>query len=161
MYDSNSISKREFIELNYDLIMKANIRPFIKIDSFEKGLYNYQYYNSLAKYYRTMAHELEPGRNYKRNKNTFLNKCNHYYHLKDQSSYKLMEYLEFENIEAYYIETESKGLRNKLYEIVLHDFKEAIFHSKAEWLLEKLKEEGVFVEGKHESIIADYINESY
>ncbi len=43
---------------------------------------------------------------------------------------------------------ESKFLEDKLYEIVLLDYKEAIFHSKSPWLLRILKEEGVFLEEK-------------
>lgn len=161
MYENNSITKREFLELNYDAIRKSPIRPFVKIDSFEKGLYNYQYYNSLAKYYKTLARELKMSKNAKRDRNTYLNKCNHFYHQKDISSYKLIKYLEFRGVEAYFVETKSPGLRGKLYEIVLKDFDEAIFHSKSEWLLEKLRDAGVFIEGKHESVISEYINERY
>lgn len=161
MYENNSITKREFLEMNYEAIRNSCIRPFVKIDSFEKGLYNYQYYNSLAKYYKTLARELKMSKNYKRDRNTYLNKCDHYYHLKDVSSLKLMKFLGFKGVEAYFIETKSVGLRGKLYEIVLRDFEEAIFHSKSEWLLKELQEAGVFLEGKHKSVIAEYIDERY
>ena len=161
MYENNSITKREFLEMNYEAIRRSSIRPFVKIDSFEKGLYNYQYYNSLAKYYKTLARELRSSKNYKRDKNTYLNKCDHFYYLKDVSSLKLIKYLDFRGVEAYFVETKSNSLKGKLYEIVLTDYKEAIFHSKSEWLLEELKEAGVFIEGKHKSVIADYINEFY
>ena len=56
---------------------------------------------------------------------------------------------------------ESRNLKNKLYEIVLLDYKEAIFHSKALWLLDILREEGVFIEEKKMSLIDGYINEKY
>lgn len=161
MYENNSITKREFLELNYDAIRKSAIRPFVKIDSFEKGLFNYQYYNSLAKYYKTLARELKTSKNFKRDKNTYMNKCDHFYHLKDISSFKLIKFLEFKGVEAYFVDTKSSTLKGKLYEIVLTDFKEAIFHSKAEWLLDELKKAGVFLDGRHKSIIADYINEVY
>lgn len=161
MYENNAISKREFLELNYDAIRKTPIKPFVKIDSFEKGLFNYQYYNSLAKYYKTLASELRYSKNYKRDRNSYMNKCYHFYHLKDLSSFKLIKFLNYEGVEAYFVETKSNSLKGKLYEIVLSDFEQAVFHSKAEWLLEELREAGVFVEGRHQSVISNYINEVY
>ncbi len=147
--------------MNYEAIKNSPIKPFIKIDSFEKGLYNYQYYNSQAKYFRTLAKELRYSKNYKRDKNKYLNKCDHFYHLKDISTMKLIKFLSFKGVEAYFVETKSNSLKGKLYEIVLTDYEEAIFHSKSEWLLEELRDAGVFLEGKHRSVIADYINEFY
>lgn len=161
MYENNSITKREFLEMNYDAIKRSSIRPFVKIDSFEKGLYNYQYYNSLAKYYKTLAKELRNSRSYKRDKNTYLNKCDHFYYLKDLSSFKLIKHLSFKGVKAYFVDTKSNSLKGKLYEIVLTDYEEAIFHSTSEWLLKELQDAGVFLEGKHKSVISDYINESY
>ena len=64
-------------------------------------------------------------------------------------------------MEAYFIKVESKYLKDKLYEIVLLDYDEAIFHSKSLWLLNILKEKGVFIEGKKKSLIDEYINERY
>ncbi|HSH35002.1 DUF6648 family protein, partial [Schnuerera sp.] len=80
---------------------------------------------------------------------------------KDKATLQLLRFLEFKNVEAYFIQVESKFLRDKLYEIVLLDYKEAIFHSKSIWLLGILKEEGVFIEGKKKSLIDEYINERY
>ncbi|MFB0972922.1 MAG: hypothetical protein QMB54_08080 [Neofamilia sp.] len=73
----------------------------------------------------------------------------------------MIKFLGFKGVEAYFIETKSVGLRGKLYEIVLRDFEEAVFHSKAEWLLTELQEAGVFLEGKHKSVISEYIDERY
>ena len=46
-------------------------------------------------------------------------------------------------------------------EIVLEDKKEAIFHSKAPWLLKILKNENIFEDEMKTSIIDHYINERY
>ena len=54
-FTKGDISKKEFIEEHYFFIMRLNLKPFKKIDSFEKGLYNYQYFNAVAKYYRLRA----------------------------------------------------------------------------------------------------------
>ena len=73
----------------------------------------------------------------------------------------ILKIQDFRNTKAYYIKCESKALRNELYEIVLEDKKEAIFHSKAPWLLRILKEENIFDNQMKTSIIDHYINEKY
>jgi len=160
-YKNGDISKRDFLEYNFELVRKLNLKPFLKVDSFEKGMYNYHYYNVLAKYFTSIAKEI---RNTKKHQKYYiynLNKGNNYYHEKDKSALSLMKFLEYESVEAYYINCESKSLKGKLYEIVLLDYKEAIFHSKALWLLDILKEEGVFIEGRKNSLIDEYINAKY
>ena len=64
-------------------------------------------------------------------------------------------------MDAYYIKCQSKALQNLLYEIVLNNKKEAIFHSKAKWLLNVLIEEKIFNNVTKKSIIDHYINEKY
>ena len=161
LYNNNDITKREFLEMNFDFIRRMQLKPFTKVDSFEKGMYNYQYFNSMAKYYKMLAKELKDSRHFKKYQNDYLNKCNHYYHEKDLASLRLMQHLNFDGVVAYFIDTNSEALKGKLYEIFLENHKEAIFHSKSNWLLERLKEEGVFLEHKQKSLIADYINERY
>lgn len=160
-FSNGDITKRQFLEYNYDLVRKTSIKPFLKIDSYEKGMFNYQYYNVLAKYYNMLAKETKNTRRHKRYYNYYFNKGNNYYQEKDKAALSLLEFLEFKKIEAYYIEVNSKFLNNKLYEIVLLDYEEAIFHSKAKWLLDVLRDENVFIENKKESLIDSYINEPY
>jgi len=73
----------------------------------------------------------------------------------------VLKIIDFKGVEAYFVKCESRNLKDKLYEIVLLDYKEAIFHSKATWLLEILQKEGVFLEGRRKSLIDEYINETY
>lgn len=160
-FGNGDISKKQFLEYNYDLVMNMNLKPFFKVDSYEKGMYNYQYYNVLAKYFNMMAKDIKNTRKHQRYYNYYLNKGNNYYHEKDKAALNILNYLEFQGIEAYYIKMNSKLLDDKLYEIVLLDYDEAIFHSKAIWLLDILKEKGVFIDKKRVSIIDGYINESY
>lgn len=160
-YDSDLIDKREFLEKNYNLINRTGITPFTIVDSFEKGMYNYQYYNTLAKYNKNLANEARIRGNHKRDINKYMNKCDYYYKMKDKTSLELIEHLKYKNIDAYMIETESPALKGKLYEIVLWDFKEAIFHSTSAWLLGELKKAGIFKAGYHPSLISGYINEKY
>ncbi|MDO5725937.1 MAG: hypothetical protein Q4P29_06540 [Tissierellia bacterium] len=161
MYNNGDISKKEFIEMNYDAVRRLSRDPFINVDSFEKGMFNYQYFNGLAKYYKMLAKELKPGRNFKRYYNEYITKANHFYYKKDCAALEVLKIIDFKNVEAYYIKVNSKKLDDELYEIVLKNFKEAIFHSKAKWLLKVLKEEGVFDNKKRKSLINEYINEKY
>lgn len=160
-YKIGDISKREFLEYNFELVRRLNLKPFLKVDSYEKGMYNYHYYNVLAKYFTSIAKEIRNTKKHQKHYVYNLNKGNNYYNEKDKATLNLIKFLEFEGIEAYYINCESKSLKGKLYEIVLHDYKEAIFHSKSQWLLDILKEEGVFVEGRKDSLIDHYINAKY
>ncbi len=160
-FTNGDISKKQFLEYNFDLVRKTNLKPFLRVDSYEKGMFNYQYYNVLAKYYNMLAKEIKNTKRQQKYYSYYYNKGNNYYHEKDRSALSLLKFLEFEGVEAYYIEVESKFLNDKLYEIVLVDYKEAIFHSKSKWLLDELKEAGVFMEDKKESLIDNYINEKY
>ncbi len=160
-YEMGDLTKREFLEENFDSVRRLNLKPFSRIDSFEKGMFNYQYYNSLAKYYRMLAKDIKNTRKHHRYYQYYFNKGNNYYHEKDKATLNIIKFIDFEGVEAYFIKVESKGLRDKLYEIVLHDYKEAIFHSKAEWLRNILEEQGVFSHKKRKSLIDDYINEVY
>ena len=160
-FGNGDLSKREFLEQNFDLVRKSNLKPFLRVDTYEKGMFNYQYYNVLAKYYTMLAKEIKNTRKHQKYYSYYLNKGNNYYHEKDKAALALLKFLEFKGVEAYFVKMESKFLRDKLYEIVLLDYKEAIFHSKALWLLEILREEKVFFEEKKVSLIDEYINETY
>jgi hypothetical protein len=160
-FKTGKITKKQFLEDNYQLVQKMNLRPFLRIDNYEMGMYNYQYYNVLAKYFTSMAKEIQNTKKHQRYYNYYLNKGNNYYHEKDKAALNLLEFLEFKGIEAYYIKVASRSLNNKLYEIVLLNYKEAIFHSKSITMLKVLKEKGVFQDGQKVSVIDEYINETY
>ena len=160
-FREGEITKKQFLEQNYDLVRKMNLRPFLRIDNYEMGMYNYQYYNVLAKYFTMLANDVKDTKKHQRYYNYYLNKGNNYYHEKDKAALDLLEFLEYKGIESYFIKMESKSLNGKLFEIVLVDYKEAVFHSKSTLLLEKLKENKVFEEGQKTSIIDGYINETY
>lgn len=53
-YTRGEMSKREFIINNFQLAHQMS-GPYVKVDSFEKALFNYQYYNCMAKHYSMMA----------------------------------------------------------------------------------------------------------
>jgi hypothetical protein len=160
-YKNGDISKREYIEFNFDYIKKMNLQPFQRIDSLEKGIYTYQYYNVLAKYTYMLAVDIKKRGNHPKLYKEYIDKANYYYHLKDKTTFKLLKVIDFKNVDAYYIKVQSSYLKNKLYEIVLKDYNNIVLHSKSLWLLRILKEEGVFTDIIKKSIVDGYVNEKY
>ncbi|QZY53736.1 DUF6648 family protein [Crassaminicella profunda] len=161
-FKKGDITKKEFIEEHYYFIQRLNLKPFkYRIDSFEKGIYNYQYYNMLAKYSYMKSKDSKLQQKHPQLVNKLQRDANYYYSKKDKTTLKLLEYLDFTNVEAYYIKVKSKGLKDKLFEIVLMDYDHFILHSVSSWLRDRLMEEGVFIEEKRKSLIDQYINEKY
>lgn len=160
-FSEGDITKKEFLEYNYELVRRMNIKPFLRIDSYEMGMYNYQYYNVLAKYFNMLANDVKNTRRHQKYYNYYYNKGNNYYNEKDKATLDILEFLEFKDVEAYYINVNSLSLRDELYEIVLLNYDEAIFHSKSKRLLKILKDKKVFAYGLRDSIIDGYINETY
>ncbi|MCX7922680.1 MAG: hypothetical protein N3B21_11825 [Clostridia bacterium] len=157
-YTKGDLSKEEFIEANYRCINALDIKPFQKIDNVKKAIYNYQYYNVLAKYYQKRAHDLN-----KRNeaREDFLELANYYYSRKDQTTEKLLKLIDFVGVDAYYVKVKSPNLKKKLFEIVLKDYDNVILHSKNEVLLNLLIKENVFLSEERQSLVDSYINQKY
>jgi len=158
---NKDITKKEYIEMNYNYIVNSGYKPFEKIDSYEKGIFNYQYYNMMAKYYSLLAKsERDKSKQLVYYKN-FLDESNYYYNEKDKTTFRLLRFLQYENVEAYYIKMESSKLKDVLFEIVLKDFNYAVLHSKSLWLLNALKKENIFIDKTKKSIIDYYVNDRY
>jgi hypothetical protein len=139
-YKNGDITKKEYIEENHKYILGMKIKPFRRIDSYEKGMYNYQYYNMMAKYYNLLAKEEKNNSKHFSYYKKYLEDCNYFYNEKDKTTFRL---------------------KNILYEIVLEDYEYAVLHSKSIWILNVLKKEGVFLEKERKSVIDYYVNEEY
>ena len=146
-YIRGDMTKSEYLGRNLDAVLSLNIRPFTKIDTVEKGLFNYQYYNAMAKESVAFAGRM--------NSEAFNN-----YREKDKAALSVLRLLDYTNVEAYFIKVRSKHLKGRIFEIVLNDYN-TIMHSKSAPLLENLKRAGVFKEGTHVSLIDGYINQKY
>ncbi|MCX8129220.1 MAG: hypothetical protein N3I35_03860 [Clostridia bacterium] len=157
-YAKGDLSKEEFIEENYACINALDIKPFQKIDNVKKAIYNYQYYNVLAKYYQKRAHDLN-----KRNasREDFFELSNYYYSKKDHVTEKLLKLLDFRGIEAYFVKVKSPNLKNRLFEIVLKEYESVILHSTSESILNMLIYENAFSNEERKSLIDSYINQKY
>ncbi|TYQ16101.1 UNVERIFIED_CONTAM: hypothetical protein Cloal_2604 [Acetivibrio alkalicellulosi] len=157
-YTKGDLSKEEFIESNYRCITSLDIKPFSKIDNVKKAIYNYQYYNVLAKYYQKKAHDLSKKHN---GRQEYLDLSNNFYSKKDDVTIKLLRLIDFTGIEAYYVKVNSPNLKKKLFEIVLKDYDNIILHSKNEVLLNMLISENVFTQEVRNSLVDSYINQKY
>lgn len=159
--DEGKIDKELFIQKNLELIQKISMKPFSRILSYEEGMYNYQYYNTMAKYYNNRANEYKFDRKKKRKYQEAYNKCRNYYHEKDRTLEQMLIIKEFKNMESYYVSLYSTRLKDQLFEIVFTDKEKAVFHTMNPQILALLKENHVFVDEIRESVISDYINTKY
>ncbi|HEY8421004.1 MAG TPA: DUF6648 family protein [Thermoclostridium sp.] len=175
-YKMGDLTKNEFIEANFETIERLGIKPFERIDNVKKAIYNYHYFNVLAKYYYSLAKDYPSG---SKQRAGFLAQSNSFYHEKDKVTMALLKLLDFRNVEAYFVKVKSKKLQDKLFEIVIRDpdvlFEintlsspnggmdayDLVLHSKSPFILKRLKEEGVFLEEKKKSVADSYINQKY
>lgn len=158
---NKEINKKEYLELNYKYMADKGIKPFQCIDSFEKGMCNYQYYNMMAKYHMMIAQNIKEKGKHISFYSKYLEEADYYYNEKDKTTFRLLRYLHYENVESYFIKMESSSLEGKLYEIILNDYEFAVLHSKSIWLLDVLKKEKVFIPERKTSVIDYYVNQKY
>lgn len=156
-YAKGDMTKREYLQRNYEAVVYGDIGPFHNMDTLEKALFNYQYYNALAKEMksisttRDMEYEL---------KQDYLEKSNYYYTKKDKATLRALRILDFQGVEAYFIKMRSRFLKGKLFEILIEE-ENIVLHSTSTLILNCLREEGVFFEESRKSVIDDYVNHRY
>lgn len=160
-FNEGDINKSEYIRLNVEFMKEIDVKPFKKVDSYEKGIFNYQYYNMLAKYYFMEADELKKNSELSKYIQSFIDEGTYYYKLKDNTTLQLLKLIKFRNVEAYFIKVNSESLDGKLFEINLKDFDKSILHSKSYKILNLLKTKGVFLDEVKKSLIDEYVNEKY
>jgi len=158
--ESNKLTKSEYVEETYEFIKGLNLTPEDgPISSVEEGLYNYQYFNMMAKYYRQNAQALKYSDPFKaKDYRDFVEK---YYKEKDKTTIRLLEHLNYTGIDGYYVHIKSRSLRGKLVEIVLNDYDLAVLHTLNENIVKRLRKNKAFKEGQQKSVIDDYINTKY
>ena len=157
-YIRGDMTKREYLNRNLDAVLALNIKPFKNVDTVDKGLFNYQYYNAMAKDAKMEAYKYAD----KERAGVYNEKSNHYYYMKDKSTLRVLSLLNFIDVKAYFIKVRSKELKNKLFEIVIeNDGSSVILHSRSSVILNRLREENCFVEGVKHSLIDTYINHRY
>lgn len=160
-YKKGDLSKREYIHESHNMLMHLEASPFNNVDSFEKAVFNYHYYNTMAKYMGMKAADLKKKQKHQELYRQIIKRKDQYYHQKDIMSWKAVNIIDFTNVEAYNIKVASSFLKNDLFEIVFKDFPSVVFHSRSKWLKEKLEEEKLFENKIKHSIIETYVNERY
>ena len=154
-YVKGDMTKQEYLDGNLEAVLSLQIRPFQNVDTVEKGLFNYQYYNAMAKEAAMTAHRAAGD-----GRLDLLARAGEYYDKKDRATLKVLRLLDFQRAQAYFIKTRSSQLSGKLYEIVIEDY-QMILHSTSPVILRALREESVFSEGVRQSLIDGYINQKY
>lgn len=154
------ISKKTYISDNCRFLQKLR-DPFSPISSIAEAMYNYQYYNMMAKGYLMDADDCDAEERFARHKQSFLDSAHQCYQDKDNATRRLLELHGPKNVTAYYVKTDSEKLSGKLFEIVIEDLEDAIYHSKNFRIQRWLDEAGVFLKGMQPSVLETYINERY
>lgn len=157
LLDQNKISKIQFNEKNNDLFKDLNLRPFTKLDSFEKALFNYNYYNTKAKIALHNANKYKIENKFKKFKREENFKLN-YYDEKDKATSAMIDFEDSKDLEAYYINLHSRSLGSTIFEINFKKRNKVILHSKNLVIKEKLISRGVFNESACPSLIDSYVN---
>lgn len=156
-YIKGDMTKSEYLERNLDAVLGLNIKPFKNIDTLEKGLFNYQYFNALAKESKQMSYDFSD----REIKYEYMEKADYYYDKKDKATLKIIELLDYKGIEAYYIKVRSKNLKGKLFEIIINDYNNMILHSTNDYIAKRLKDNYILSDIEKKSIIDGYINQKY
>ena len=160
-YERGDLNKKEFLQSNLKDIDNSNVRPFFLADRLEKGIFNYQYYNALAKHYRMEARKVKNRRRNRRDYTHYLSLSEKYYGKKDETILDILKFMNFNDLYGYFIHCRNKDLEDELFEIVFVNYPEFILHSKSKQIYETLCDHNVFHEDKKRSIIDNYINDSY
>ena len=59
LLSDSKINKEEFLERNYNFLIDLGLKPFSNIRQLEEAIYNYQYYNIMAKCANAKAFKCE------------------------------------------------------------------------------------------------------
>lgn len=161
LLDNSIIDKDTFLNKNYNYLVKLDLKPFASINTVNEAIYNYHYYNLMAKKANLEAQRILHHKNKKKNYLKLINKRENYYYLKDIASLRLLELIEFKDVESYFISLNSKRLKGEIFEIRINCFDKVILHSKNKHILEMLKDNNVFSSAPRKSIIDSYVNKSY
>lgn len=156
-YLKGDMTKKEYLEANFDAVYYNDFGPFNRIDTVEKGLYNYQYYNAMAKKMKSIS--TSPSLDYE-NKRLYEKRSDSFYKSKDYATLKVLELLDYKGIKAYPISVKSKYLKGRLIEIVIEEYS-MILHTANQAIKNRLIYENVFSEEKRKSLIDSYINQKY
>lgn len=157
--EAGEIDKATFIEANHAFFEAAEHGPSQEMATVEECLYNYQYYNTLAKHEKQLSMALKY-------KDPFVavehrKRAEKIYRTKEKVTLQMLKVCRGQRIEAYFIKVSSKSLTGKLFEIVFHDLEQVILHSMDFAVRRQLMAMRCFDPKMRKSVIDDYINSLY
>ncbi len=155
--ESGQLDKVQFIELNKQLYSDYKIELPSTISSLEEGLFYYQYYNTMAKYYQIKYKHLVDDNIF--DAIEMRDQSSAYYRDKEQITKLIINHSHNEPIEAYYVDVNSQRLKDKLIEIVFLARQKVVLHSLDKDVLTLLKRKNYFKYGRSKSRIDSYINQ--
>ena len=158
MLDNGALTKDQFNLANNKLFTNLNLRPFSNLDTFDKALFNYNYYNTKAKLALSNANRYKEQKKLKKYRREDSLKLN-YYEEKDKATLAMIDLEDPSYVEAYYISLHSRKLSSSIFEIHFKGKDKVILHSKSEYIKNRLIELGVFSSEVNESIIDSYVNQ--
>lgn len=161
LLSDKKINKDEFLDRNYKFLINLGLKPFSNIRDLEEAIYNYQYYNIMAKFANVKAFKCQNLPKKKKTYTKLINDRENFYYLKDLATDSLIDMVSPENIESYFISLKSKRLTGEIFEISIKSCDKLILHSKNKKILNKLRQKNVFCEEVRESLIDSYVNRSY
>ncbi|MFO3716271.1 DUF6648 family protein [Anaerococcus cruorum] len=161
LLEESKVDKETFLATNLAFLEKLNLKPFTNIKSISQALYNYHYYNLLAKKSNLDAQKIIHNTKKKKQYVKNINQRENYYYLKDMATLRLLELLNYEDIESYYIILKSTRLKGEIFEIHVKSLDQAILHSKSKVILQNLRDHDVFIEEERQSLIDSYVNKTY
>jgi len=155
-----TLDKTSFLEAQYESVFSSGLKPGNgAIRSIREGLFNYQYFNTLAKWERVQS-RLYEFRDETRSRD-HRRQMDRYYDRKDRETRKLVEFCGADRLEAFYIQLPTKRLEGILLEIILLDEPRAILHTADEGIRNFLEREGIVRTGIFPSVIDSYVKENY
>ncbi len=157
--EKGEIDKTSFIQFNHEYFDQTDHEPCEDAPSVEQCLYNYQYYNTQAKYAKMQSMLLKY-------KDPFVavdfrKQAEKIYRIKERVTEEMIEICKGQDIEAYYIKISSKSLKGKIFEIVFKELDQVILHSMDERVKKRLIKMNCFDNRVKKSIIDEYINSLY
>ncbi|MDO5717914.1 MAG: hypothetical protein Q4P34_02925 [Tissierellia bacterium] len=159
--ENGKLDKKDFLIENYLLIEKLNMKPFLINDTIGRCVYNYQYYNVLAKYYKMCNLNLKSSKKSRKIHDINKSKIANYYIEKDKIILDLIKLVNKEDLVAYPLLLNSEKLDNKLFEIILLNYEKVILHSINQKVKDSLIDKGVFDPNPRKSKIDHYVNIVY
>lgn len=151
--------KNSFIDANTEMYIHLELKEPKTIVSALDGLFYYQYYNTLAKHHQMRFRDLKY-------KDPFVavdhrKLSEKLYAIKENITYRLLGAIDYKDLDAYYVKSDSKQLNRKLIEIVLVNEEKAILHSLDDRIIRSLKAKGLLSTEQRPSLIDSYINKRY